>query len=165
MVVWDIFRVTIQVTICGDLFRTPLVHHCRIAPFPAPGFASDTNVCEKFCISFTDQSNNNPVAWQWLFLGGTPSSSSARILRKYVIKRRGVFDVTLITTNANGNDTLLFPICYRQCNPPFPTITQSGYTLTSSLLIPINGNLCSEYSQIPINRTRFVIRIVHRGCR
>src|SRR6185295_14487631 len=45
----------------------------------------------------------------------------------------GFFDVTLITTNANGSDTLtlnnyitVYP------TPPFPTITQVDYTLTSS---------------------------------
>ncbi|HYV95563.1 MAG TPA: hypothetical protein VE978_27560, partial [Chitinophagales bacterium] len=38
--------------------------------------ASDTAVCEKFCISFYDSSTNNPTSWQWLFPGGNPSSST-----------------------------------------------------------------------------------------
>ena len=41
--------------------------------------------------------------------------------------------MTLITTNANGNDTLTFP-GYITVNPTpaLPVITQTGYTLTSS---------------------------------
>jgi PKD repeat protein len=45
----------------------------------------------------------------------------------------GIFDVTLITTSANGNDTLtLSNYITVNTTPPFPTITQVGYTLTSS---------------------------------
>jgi PKD repeat protein len=44
-----------------------------------------------------------------------------------------VYDVTLITTNANGNDTLThtdYVTVY--ATPPFPTISQVAYTLTCS---------------------------------
>ena len=45
----------------------------------------------------------------------------------------GVYDVTLITTNANGNDTLtLHNYITVNPTPPIPTITQVGYTLTCS---------------------------------
>jgi hypothetical protein len=41
--------------------------------------------------------------------------------------------VTLITTTATGNDTLTLPgYITVYPTPPFPTITQNGYTLTSS---------------------------------
>ena len=95
--------------------------------------ASDTSLCEKFCISFIDQSNNNPVAWQWLFPGGNPSSSTAQNPTQICYQSPGVFDVTLITTNANGNDTLtLLNYVTVNATPPFPTIAQNGYTLASS---------------------------------
>src|SRR4030095_7770491 len=43
----------------------------------------------------------------------------------------GVYDVTLITTTANGNDTLtLTDYITVYATPPFPSITQVGYTLT-----------------------------------
>ncbi len=98
-----------------------------------PSFtAADNTVCEKFCIDFTDQSTNDPIAWEWQFQGGAPSSSTDQN-PNICYDVPGVYDVTLITTNANGNDTLMltnyitvFP------TPPFPTIAQVGYTLTSS---------------------------------
>src|SRR4029079_3554217 len=101
---------------------------------PSPNFsATDSFVCEKFCINFSDSSTNDPISWKWQFPGGSPSSSANQNPFDICYDIPGVYDVTLITTNANGNDTLtlqnyitVYP------TPPFPTITQVGYTLTSS---------------------------------
>ena len=95
--------------------------------------ASTTEVCEKYCVDFYDISLNNPVAWQWNFPGGDPSLSSAQNPVTICYSAPGTYDVTLITTNANGNDTLTLPNYITVYpTPPFPTITQVGYTLTSS---------------------------------
>jgi PKD repeat protein len=95
--------------------------------------ASDTLLCEKFCINFFDSSSNNPTAWQWIFPGGTPSSSTDQNPTSICYQIPGIYDVTLITTNANGSDTLtLQNYITVYATPPFPTITQVGYTLTSS---------------------------------
>ncbi len=95
--------------------------------------ASDSVVCEKFCTSFFDSSNNNPTSWEWQFPGGNPSSSTDQNPASICYATPGTYDVTLITTNANGSDTLTLPD-YITVNPtpPFPAITQVGYTLTSS---------------------------------
>ena len=94
---------------------------------------NDTNLCEKFCTSFTDQSTNNPTAWQWQFSGGDPSSSYLQNPNNICYNIPGVYDVTLITTNPFGNDTLtLHNYITVNPTPPIPTITQTGYTLTSS---------------------------------
>jgi len=96
-------------------------------------FANDTSLCEKFCINFTDQSINNPTSWQWQFPGGDPSSSIDQNPTNICYNSPGTYDVTLITTNANGIDTLTLPNYITvYTTPPFPTITQVGYTLTSS---------------------------------
>ena len=122
----------------NDLWRFVPDTTCPASPncsaFQVPSFASsDTNVCEKFCVNFTDQSNNNPVAWLWLFPGGDPSSSTLQNPTNICYNTPGVYDVTLITTNANGSDTLtLHNFITVYATPPFPTITQAGYTLTSS---------------------------------
>ncbi|HYV90614.1 MAG TPA: kelch repeat-containing protein [Chitinophagales bacterium] len=95
--------------------------------------ASSLKLCEKFCIDFFDSSSNNPTAWQWIFPGGSPSSSTDQNPNNICYTVPGIFDVTLITTNANGNDTLtLYNYITVYPTPPFPTITQVGYTLTSS---------------------------------
>lgn len=114
-------------------FNAQQVSSC-VSQTSFPSFtASSSEVCEKFCVDFTDQSNNNPVAWQWLFPGGAPSSSTSQNPTSICYAVPGMYDVTLITTNANGTDTTTFPnfITVNE-TPPFPVISQTGYTLTSS---------------------------------
>ncbi len=95
--------------------------------------ASDSSVCQKFCTNFTDQSTDNPTSWEWIFPGGTPSSSTDQNPTNICYNEPGVYDVTLITTNANGSDTLtLHDYITVYPTPAIPTITQTGYTLTSS---------------------------------
>jgi PKD repeat protein len=105
-----------------------------ITSLPSPGFtASDLLICEKFCVSFSDQSTNNPTAWQWIFPGGAPSTSSDQNPPNICYNNPGTFDVTLITTNANGTDTLILPGYITVYSTPLlPSISQTGYTLTSS---------------------------------
>ena len=95
--------------------------------------ASDLQICQKFCIDFFDSSGNNPTAWQWEFPGGSPASSSDQNPANICYNNPGLYDVTLITTNANGTDTLTmtgYVTVY--ATPTLPVITQSGYTLTAS---------------------------------
>ncbi|MEP7127411.1 MAG: PKD domain-containing protein [Chitinophagales bacterium] len=95
--------------------------------------ASDTLVCEKFCIDFSDQSTNNPSSWLWEFQGGIPSSSSNQNPLDVCYYDPGTYDVTLITTNAFGTDTLtLTDYIAVLPTPPFPVISQNGSILTSS---------------------------------
>ena len=95
--------------------------------------ASDTVLCEKFCINFFDNSSNSPTAWQWTFEGAVPASATVADPANVCYDLPGVYDVTLITTSANGNDTLYLPDYITvNATPPFPTITQNGNTLTSS---------------------------------
>jgi PKD repeat protein len=106
------------------------------SPPPVSAFlSSDTALCEKFCISFSDQSLNNPVSWNWIFDGASPSTSSDQNPTNICYDDPGVFDVTLITTNANGvSDTLTLNSYITVYPNPFaPTITQNGNVLTSSL--------------------------------
>ncbi len=104
-----------------------------VVPCNQPFSASDTSVCQKFCISFFDSSTNNPISWLWLFPGGTPSSSTLQNPANICYNNPGVFDVTLITTSAAGNDTtVLDDYITVYSTPAFPTITVTGDILTSS---------------------------------
>lgn len=95
--------------------------------------ASNNTLCEKFCTSFIDSSQNNPTAWQWIFPGGNPASSTDQNPTAICYSTPGVYDVTLITTSTNGVDTLTLPNYITvYSTPPFPTIIQAGYLLTSS---------------------------------
>ncbi len=104
------------------------------APKPQSGFlASDSVVCQKFCLSYTDASINDPTSWLWTFEGGNPSTSTEQNPSQICYNIPGVYDVTLISTNASGSDTLeLDNFMTVSATPAAPTITQVGYTLTSS---------------------------------
>jgi PKD repeat protein len=104
-------------------------------PNVSPSFAaSATEICEKFCISFYDSSANAPTAWQWFFPGGTPAFSTLQDPGSICYNSPGIYDVTLVTTNANGNDTLTLPNYITvNATPPVPAIDQNGYLLASSI--------------------------------
>ena len=78
----------------------------NVNPFPTAGFtAGDTNGCAPYEIQFTNQSSSNSNAVLWEFEGGTPAATT---LENPVIvyNNAGVFDVSLIAMNNEGNDTL-----------------------------------------------------------
>ncbi len=104
-------------------------------PASSPSFAaSSTQLCEKFCIDFYDSSLNNPTAWQWTFEGGSPSGSSQENPMGICYAAPGVYDVTLVVTNANGIDTLTLPDYITvNATPATPVITLTGNVLSSSL--------------------------------
>jgi len=104
---------------------------------------SDTTLCEKFCIDFSDQSQNDPVAWQWFFEGGNPSSSTEQNPSSVCYDDPGNFDVTLITTGSNGtSDTLTMENFITVFENPFaPVITQNGNVLTSSAALTYQWQL------------------------
>ncbi len=108
--------------------------NCKILSLPHSAFqSSDTTICQKFCIDFFDQSSNSPVSWQWIFDGGTPASSTDQNPAQICYNNPGVYDVTLITTNSYGSDTLILNSYITvYSTPPFPTITVNGNVLTSS---------------------------------
>ncbi|HYV94999.1 MAG TPA: T9SS type A sorting domain-containing protein [Chitinophagales bacterium] len=95
---------------------------------------SDNPVCVGSCISFFDQSVHDPNSWQWNFEGATPDTSSLQNPSNVCYNTPGTFDVTLITSNVYGIDTLtLTSYITIYTAPDTPIITQSGDTLISSL--------------------------------
>jgi PKD repeat protein len=69
--------------------------------------ASVTEGCVAFNVQFTDLSTYDPIAWQWTFPGGIPSTS--KISNPVVqYKTYGKYDVTLKVTNNAGSSTLTF---------------------------------------------------------
>lgn len=95
--------------------------------------ASNTDFCEKFCVDFTDQSVNNPMAWQWTFPGGSPATSTDQNPSNICYNVPGTYDVTLITTISGDHDTITLPgYITVHATPAVPLITQTGLVLTSS---------------------------------
>lgn len=91
-------------------------------------------VCQKFCIDFEDPSVNNPTSWLWTFEGASPTTSTEKNPLQICYNTPGVYDMTLVTTNAYGADTLFMNDYVKViATPPVPTIVQNQDTLISSL--------------------------------
>ncbi|HEX5003288.1 MAG TPA: M43 family zinc metalloprotease [Bacteroidia bacterium] len=65
-----------------------------------------TQICKYQTVSFTDNSTNSPTSVEWIFPGGTPSSSTSST-PVVTYNSTGTYDVTLIVANAGGSDTLV----------------------------------------------------------
>ncbi len=100
---------------------------------PEAGFTiSDNEICEGDCVSFTDQSSNTPLSWHWI-LPGTANGNSTAHNPSACYTTAGDYDVTLISTNATGSDTLVLnSFVHVYPPPPLPVISQSGNILTST---------------------------------
>ncbi|MBK9732369.1 MAG: T9SS type A sorting domain-containing protein [Chitinophagaceae bacterium] len=95
--------------------------------------ASPTEVCEKYCTDFIDSSANNPTSWQWSFPGGVPATSTLQHPVSICYNDPGFFDVTLITCNQYGCDTLtLLQYIEVHPTPDPPVISQNGNILTAT---------------------------------
>lgn len=66
--------------------------------------ANITSVLEGDEIGFSDKSQNNPSSWEWVFEGGTPSTSTERN-PKIIYNIASSYKVSLTITNAAGRDT------------------------------------------------------------
>lgn len=78
-----------------------------ITVMPIAAFTQNTTeVCVGETVSFTDMSEL-ATSWDWFFSGGTPTTSTiANPVITYTTP--GMYDVTLIATNALGNDVLTY---------------------------------------------------------
>jgi hypothetical protein len=89
----------------------------------------DNHICPGTCTDFTNLSVNG-VTYLWSFPGANPSTSTDVNPTNICYNSPGSYTVALITTNANGSDTLTmnnFITVYP--NPPPQGIAQSGDTL------------------------------------
>lgn len=66
--------------------------------------ANPTTINEGGFVNFTDQSTNSPTSWSWSFPGGNPASSNLQF-PNVTYPNPGVYNVSLTTGNAAGNDT------------------------------------------------------------
>jgi PKD repeat protein len=66
--------------------------------------ASATDITINNSITFTDRTLENPTSWSWTFEGGTPATSTAQN-PSVLYTTPGTYDVTLVVSNPQGNDT------------------------------------------------------------
>lgn len=100
------YDVTLTVT---DNFGTSTVSQTIVISDctpPSAGFTlSDNSICDGECITINNGSSNADT-YQWTFNGGIPSSSNLADPGIVCFSGPGVYDVSLVVTNAYGNDSI-----------------------------------------------------------
>ncbi|MFM8432658.1 MAG: M43 family zinc metalloprotease [Bacteroidota bacterium] len=87
----------------GTSTPNPVSQCAPIADF----WTTQQSVCVGRSVNFKDYSwNARPTSWSWSFPGGTPSTSTDS-MPVVVYNTPGIYDVTLVVTNANGSDNLV----------------------------------------------------------
>jgi PKD repeat protein len=77
-------------------------------------------------VQFSDLSTGSPGSWQWIFDGGTPSSSGLQTPPPITYSTSGEYDVTLTVSNVNGNSTRKKTKYITVINPGGPIAKFSG---------------------------------------
>ena len=77
---------------------------CSTTPPVAQFSVSTQTICVGSSASYTDQSLNTPINWNWTFAGATPSVSTLQN-PNVVYNSPGVYSVSLTVTNAFGSNT------------------------------------------------------------
>lgn len=123
---WDLFfdffhphQLGIHSSVCGNSEEDLPVANFSVS---IPG------ICAGSCISFTDVSTGNPIAWDWSFPGASISSSTIQNPSNICYPTPGVYPVQLIVINPSGSDTLLIDTAV------------TVYTLPETPNIVLNGN-------------------------
>ena len=95
---------------------------------PVAGFTADvTSGCDSVCVTFTDTSVG-ATSRSWSFPGGTPSTSTSatQVVCYYT---PGAYDVTLISVNGAGADTLSQSAYINVSETPIPNFTVSDQSI------------------------------------
>jgi hypothetical protein len=103
-----------------------LFNPCAINALFTP---ADSLICPGTCTDFIDLSLN-AATYIWTFPGGNPSVSTDVNPTGICYNNPGTYDVTLIITNGNLSDTMMWSNCITVYPAPAPQgISQSGDTL------------------------------------
>jgi PKD repeat protein len=87
---------------CGSVTSTQTF---TIVTPPTAGFSAvETSGCEPFTVQFKNESSENAATFAWTFPGGTPATSTEEN-PVVVYSAAGTYSVTLVVSNAAGNDT------------------------------------------------------------
>ncbi len=66
------------------------------------------------CVTFTDDSQNDPYAWNWSFEGGSPSTSRSKQPAEVCYNTAGEFITRLFTVNSAGSNAIEKTIVVKQ---------------------------------------------------
>jgi PKD repeat protein len=90
----------------NPVYGTPGFTECLFPPL-AYFSVSASQLSVGDIVGFTDLSANEPISWQWTFMGGIPATSDLQNPTvSYPVP--GIFDVQLTVTNQVGSNTFIF---------------------------------------------------------
>lgn len=89
-------------------------------------------VCSDLPVQFEDTSFGEPTSWLWSFPGGTPATSTSKT-PAVIYNTPGIYDVTLIATNAYGQGTTM--------------LKTNAVTIKGKNTIPVTENFNSTFPQ------------------
>lgn len=120
---------------------------CSTTPPVAQFSVSTQTVCVGSSISYTDQSLNTPLNWNWKFAGATPSVSTLQN-PNVVYNTQGIYTVTLTVTNAFGSDTKVMTNYITVNNLPVADAGNNA-TVCSGNATVLNATGGTSYSWTP----------------
>ena len=98
---------TISLTASNDCGDFTITQQISVLLAPTAVFGSEqTNGCSPFTVQFEDQSIGQVDSYLWTFEGGNPSTST-QANPVVVYQTAGTFDVSLVVTNAQGENELV----------------------------------------------------------
>lgn len=79
---------------------------CGFPVPPVADFSADEQEgCVTHTVHFSDESDNNPTSWSWVFQGGSPATSTQQN-PTVTYNTQGEYNVTLTATNSQGSNAL-----------------------------------------------------------
>ncbi len=120
---------------------------CQLSTVPpTTAFSSDVDTTCTGSISFTDESSGGPTQWLWDFGDGNTSTSQNPT---HIYTANGDYNVSLITTNANGSDTLVIGNMIHVNLPVAPTTTGDEVCGTGSMTLSASGSGTLDWYDAP----------------
>ncbi|HYG16198.1 MAG TPA: S8 family serine peptidase, partial [Bacteroidia bacterium] len=116
---------------------------------PKSAFKSDnTAFCGQKKVQFTNSTEYFPTSYQWVFEGGTPAASTDRH-PEVTYTTAGEWDITLITGNGFGYDTLVINDYIVSLPAPIITVNAAKTTLCKGETIAITADGAVSYTWGP----------------
>lgn len=101
------YTLTVSNAVCTKSATTSLQVFSCIPPVANFSTMTNDSICTNGCVTFTNTTiGDAPIAYQWLFPGGTPPTST-QTNPEVCYFAPGNYSVALIATNAFGSDTII----------------------------------------------------------
>ena len=113
--------------------------------------ATPLTICQGQAITVTDSSANSPTGWVWSFPGGTPPSAVGQHPPFINYNGPGTFNITLVTNNHMGYDTVV-KTAYITVNPsPSISLTNDSVFICRGQTATLTSNGAASYTWLPGN--------------